>query len=639
MIDFASLRRAHAKEDPDVPDSFVGIKGNTFYVPLGVPTQGDFSEEENRELFLLLYRVLRKFVHRLRTYGKEDKHARSDRDGAGQGKAPQERFHVVMEEKEKEEVVYTRFAIDDVLDIYDDLALFGLRTRLRASEDPDYSRIHFHLHKGIFMEDGAVYLDTMMLPAKAPERFATDLVQLYCLLYEDIHRALRELDRVRPEVRAEAERLREEHLWPGASLFGPNWKACLSELRDLLTRVEQFTAYRDEAFWAYYDAVKRVLYPNHRMQNEGIFWGIDKFWIVWEDVCHTYFSSRSGWVILYADRMDREIKEDRIRNLLSISLNEKIISHMRPDLVGKLALPFVASHFEFRARHPLGDQELLACQMVEDQMVEEKEGESNEYMRKMPTYEHSWLFVNMPNGVERVTLGENICYDLEKETEAGLVRSGYVKYYIDELKKLGHNVDDIEVRNSKNDGPGWLVSGVGIYRINTNVAENELKKNMSNVFTEVRVADDVDENKKSFFKNFSYENATRSKVGPLLKELREEELAERFGSLGSLLIMAVRSFDKNDKDVEDYCRVIDFKYENPEKYEKYGEHMESDKKIVDDICKQFAYQVALQSGKYAVQNMIVCPHEKHGIRFLKEVSIWIERLSAIDAFKVYIEVE
>ena len=61
---------------------------------------------------------------------------------------------------------------------------------------------------------------------------------------------------------------------------------------------------KDDDYWMIYEAIETFLYGELDMSctnEDGIFWGINNFYQVWEDMCNTWAFKEEGFNILYAD--------------------------------------------------------------------------------------------------------------------------------------------------------------------------------------------------------------------------------------------------------------------------------------------------------------------------------------------------
>jgi len=350
MLDFGSLNYIFAEdqktENTSSEDqntySFVGIENKNglkkLFLPLGFKSESLESDESystKKDLFFLLYRALRKYTGRLKQYQK-NRQSKDDRDGAGEGAAANT-FSIETDEGTKE-VVYTRFSgLDDVLDGFDELRLFALRERMLSSDEIDYSNIHRYLDKATYLPDDTIFIDEVETQKPSLAYHTTDLVRMYCYIYSEIKRELDEGDDISAEVVAEAENFHEHHLSPSDSLFDENNSTC-DKLCEQLERIDEQTVLKDDAYLHFYEAIEAVLYPQKRLNKNGIHWGINNFCFVWEDMCQDILYATDPNGILYADTdwhpkgtLSNLITQE---NCLTFRLNgDKPKTSIKPDAV------------------------------------------------------------------------------------------------------------------------------------------------------------------------------------------------------------------------------------------------------------------------------------------------------------------
>jgi len=364
MLDFGSLKYTFAEnQETEKTYSFVGIKNQNglknLFLPLGFKSKSlelDDSYSTKKELFFLLYRALRKYTGRLKQYNKDWKQSANDRDGAGEG-ATTNTFSIDTDEG-TEEIVYTRFSgLDDVLDGYDELRLFAMRERMRRSDKIDYSNIHRYLDKAVYLPDDTIFIDEVETPKPTLGRHTTDLVRMYCYIYSEIKREMDESDDISPEVAVEAENFQEEHLSPNDSLFDEESNTG-DKLREQLERIDEQTAFKDDAYWHFYEAIEAVLYPQKRINNNDndIHWGINNFCFVWEDMCQEKLAADMDFNVLYADRIDGIIgsEKDDIQPALNLTTSTSEKVSLKPDAITSFSGGFIRDNFEFR-RHDWND--------------------------------------------------------------------------------------------------------------------------------------------------------------------------------------------------------------------------------------------------------------------------------------------
>ena len=110
-------------------------------------------------MYFLLYKVLRQFKYLC----LEKEYLKSlsslltrDRDGILQGEAGAQSTSNLDESI----IFYSKLdGIGSLLDAYDELKILALAYRLGHSDRVDVSQIHKYLHKGIFLQNGTIYVD------------------------------------------------------------------------------------------------------------------------------------------------------------------------------------------------------------------------------------------------------------------------------------------------------------------------------------------------------------------------------------------------------------------------------------------------------------------------------------------------
>jgi len=561
MLDFGSLGYNFA-EDRDGSYSFVGIKSDgeskekKLYLPLGFkPGKPDALEYNSystkKDLFFLLYRALRKYTGRLKQFEKK-KQSKGDRDGAGEG-ATTNTFSIDTDEG-TEEIVYTRFSgLDDVLDGYDELRLFAMRERMRRSDKIDYSNIHRYLDKAVYLPDDTIFIDEVEVPKPTLGRHTTDLVRMYCYIYSEIKRQMDESDDISPEVAAEAENFHEEHLAPTDALF--NEESHTGDiLRDQLERIDEQTAFKDDAYWHFYESIEAVLYPQRRVENsDGIHWGINNFCFVWEDMCQEKLAADTDFKVLYADRIDGisgSAKEDIQPALNLTTSNQQRTINLKPDAIVKFSPRFTGENFEFRVHSYI------------------PKAKSNEVQKSYAAIQCLRILTNETSGSDVSWF----CSAAPRNPEQNEDWKGWTR-------QTPSPPSFLILKKTDGEAPYDIV-GTHIYRPTD-----------TRPFERIQWTQVIPNN---------YGTKQGCYIGeksPLLSTMGTyQDLALLQHSTSWLCIMAMRAWDKQDECIKKYFRLIDFKYKNTPS--------------VDDYRKQLVYELALRKGCNAiVQNVLVMPGE------------------------------
>lgn len=231
--------------------SFVGIKkeGNKliFCLPKGFEENEFQSFVLKKDLYFLLYKVLRQFKYLC----LEKEYLKSlsslltrDRDGILQGEAGAQSTSNLDESI----IFYSKLdGIGSLLGAYDELKILALAYRLGHSDRVDVSQIHKYLHKGIFLQNGTIYVDSMTLPRQESQFESTDIVAMYCYLVQEVKLQLG--DEINPEVRALAENFQQRYLGIEDSLFvEQSYQLVVDSLKDTLEIIDQRTAIKDSDY-------------------------------------------------------------------------------------------------------------------------------------------------------------------------------------------------------------------------------------------------------------------------------------------------------------------------------------------------------------------------------------------------------
>ncbi|AFY84279.1 hypothetical protein [Oscillatoria acuminata] len=259
--------------------------------------------DDRRDLFFLFYKIFDRFQAICIENGYLDKNPKqktSDRDGViriAQGS------EVSTDNQEEEEnIFYSKLDLfTGILNAYDEPKILSLAYRLGKSEVLDHSQSHKFLHKAIFLENGAAYIDEMNLPRQQVQFESTDIVEMYCYLLCEINQQLDQ--EVIPEIQSLSDRFSHKHIEAGYSLFDENsYEWVMDILKDALEVIHHNTPLKDADYWDFYEAIELFLYGELRQTNNGEVWGINNFYSVWESMCLTYFlKTTPSSNILYLD--------------------------------------------------------------------------------------------------------------------------------------------------------------------------------------------------------------------------------------------------------------------------------------------------------------------------------------------------
>ena len=287
--------------------SFVGIQKEgsklIFHIPKGF-SESDISLntfDSKRDLFFRLYRVLNVFKQvcidkghfQTRVVTKAD-----DRDGVVEDDTGSE----ITSDNDSKNIFYSKIdALESILNVYDELKILALVSRLGKSERIDYSKLHRYLNNAIFLNNGAIYIDAMNLPRKEIHFDATDIVAMYCYILTEIKEQLKQ--EVNPEINSLAERFKEKYLGYEYSLFNEKYYLqVINELKDTLELIDHYTPIKDSDYWDFYEAIYKFLFGELDNSIQGKVWGFSNFNTIWESMCLTYLvKTVNPTFILYLD--------------------------------------------------------------------------------------------------------------------------------------------------------------------------------------------------------------------------------------------------------------------------------------------------------------------------------------------------
>jgi len=308
MINFSEIKLV---KDPN--DNFVGIRksqsGDTyeFWLPNGF---NDFPEKEFdkvRDLFFKMYRTFRKFENdnKANRVNRNSSNYQTDQD---QTTFSSRGLSLKTEEGEPCQLYSKLKMIERVLETYDDLAINSIQRKVKRTEDIDYSQIYKYLDKAIYLDNDVIYVETMDLPRPVLLYESTDIVNLYCYILDEIVQQLQEdvADNIKArtqDIRFLAQRFKDNYLSSEQSIFAKDtFLETTSILKEALDTIDKNTYYKDNDYWGLYEAIETFLYGElNPGLDDGDYWGIKGFSLIWEDMCHTYFFRNRKEEICYAD--------------------------------------------------------------------------------------------------------------------------------------------------------------------------------------------------------------------------------------------------------------------------------------------------------------------------------------------------
>jgi hypothetical protein len=325
--------------------SFVGLKRKEnserleFWMPLGFD---DFNEtfENCKSFFFKMYRTFQLYRER-KTKELIEEHKTSDRDGVFEFANG---FSFIN--KNNEQVVFygKLNALDKIIEGYDELRISSLEKKFLRSTEIDYSRINKYMHQAIYLEFDVIYLDEMTIAKNILQQESPPIIQLFCFIYSEIKKELDEQDSLPDKAYELAENFKINYLQPVSSLFDEDtFSDTILILKGVFEEIENKTPYKDEDFWHFYEAIEAFLFGEREDDNKGVYFGINNFYDIWEDMCQNYILSNTTYLsqILFADvngnlLSRRELKlvpEFRI-NPFRMEINKGFKPRfLKPDLV------------------------------------------------------------------------------------------------------------------------------------------------------------------------------------------------------------------------------------------------------------------------------------------------------------------
>lgn len=323
--------------------SFVGLQRNKetdrleFWLPLGFDDFDHTDFNLVKGFFFKMYRTFKTYLQRKQNY-MQSKYITIDRDGIIEN----ENGFSFINENNEQVVFYGKLnSLDKILEGYDELRISSLEKRQRRSPEIDYSKIHRYMHQAIYLDAHVIYIDEMNIAKNILIKESPPILQLFCFIYTEIKRELEELENISDRAAELAEEFKENYLQPNSSLFGEDTFAeTVDILRETLEDIDTKTAYKDDDYWHFFEAVEAFLYGERQEDNKGIYWGFSSFYDIWEDMCQTYVLTTPEYKerAIFADvegRLKPLINEHPI-NPFQLKLNNlEKVRYLRPDLVLK----------------------------------------------------------------------------------------------------------------------------------------------------------------------------------------------------------------------------------------------------------------------------------------------------------------
>jgi len=320
MLNFKELK-LDKRTDSNNIDPFIGIRRNEngepeFRLPIGFENFPEGNFNATKQLFFRMYQTFKKFEQDKLKNSQDSKPKGRDNIEVG-GNAYQ------FQDKEGNAVIlYSKISvIENMLEVYQDLALDVIERRIGRNEDIDFSKIDCYLHKAIYLPDDIIYLEEMNLARQTLQYESANIIELFCFILSELQQELEQtIDKRFNEL---DNKFKEQYLTHDQSLFNEDtFEITIFYLKEILDDIDKTTAYKDNDYWQLYEAIEAFLYGELDMENtheDGIFWGINNFYQIWEDMCNTKIHHTIKYSITFDEEVTSktcektDIKYDEIR--------------------------------------------------------------------------------------------------------------------------------------------------------------------------------------------------------------------------------------------------------------------------------------------------------------------------------------
>lgn len=342
MFDLSKINIIKTDQQRNSSYSFVGLQRNKdnrleFWLPLGFDDFDHTDFNLVKGFFFKMYRTFKTYLQRKQNY-MQSKDITIDRDGIIEN----ENGFSFINENNEQVVFYGKLnSLDKIIEGYDELRISSLEKKQMRSQEIDYSKIHRYMHQAVYLDYDVIYIDEMNIAKNILVKESPPILQLFCFIYTEIKRELEELENISDRAAELAEEFKENYLQPNSSLFGEDTFAeTVDILRETLEDIDTKTAYKDDDYWHFFEAVEAFLYGERQEDNKGIYWGFSSFYDIWEDMCQTYVLNTPEYKerAIFADvegRLKQLINEHPI-NPFQLKLNNLTkVRCLRPDVVLK----------------------------------------------------------------------------------------------------------------------------------------------------------------------------------------------------------------------------------------------------------------------------------------------------------------
>nr|GFA02618.1 hypothetical protein [Tanacetum cinerariifolium] len=300
-IDFIKTDKEHGRKTY----SFVGLQRNRenenleFWLPLGFENFDEKNFDNVKSFFFKMYRTFKIYSSNKLSSLREQ--VTSDRDGFIEA----EEGFAFINKNHDESIFYGKLnSLDRILEGYDDLRIASIEKKESRDAIIDYTKIHRYMHKAMYIGADIIYLDEMNIAKNIISQEGPPILQIFSFIYVEIKKELEELNGVTERAFDLSEQFKNNYLQPDSSLFDENnFSETISVLKDILDDIDINTVYKDGDYWHFYEATEAFLYGERNENASGIYWGINNFYDVWEDMCQIYMLNAYNHenLILFAD--------------------------------------------------------------------------------------------------------------------------------------------------------------------------------------------------------------------------------------------------------------------------------------------------------------------------------------------------
>jgi hypothetical protein len=229
-------------------------------------------------------------------------------------------------------------ALDRILEGYDALKMTVLEKQEARSEQIDYSKLYKYIHQAVYLEDDVIHLEEMNQSKSVLKAYSPSIIQLFCFIYTEIKTELEEQDTISNKAFELAEQFKQTYLQPNCTLFDEeHFSDTLRILRGTLEAIETQTVYKDNDFWHFYDAIAAFLKGETQYDEQNIYFGINPFYDVWEDICQNVmlYQQTQNYELLLADGYQDSFKQLKVHPFTLKFNDETFERRLRPDLILK----------------------------------------------------------------------------------------------------------------------------------------------------------------------------------------------------------------------------------------------------------------------------------------------------------------